>query len=61
MLSRARLSKMGTVTLPAWYYCLEMAGGDPLKAAQIEEEITEEWWERYFKWRDLKHHLETRK
>jgi len=32
--------------VPVWVVLLDMANGDPLRAAQIEDELTQEWWER---------------
>lgn len=33
--------------VPMWVAVLEAAGGDPLRAMEIEERISEEWWERW--------------
>ena len=30
-----------------WGLLLEAAGYDPLRAMEIEENITQEWWERW--------------
>jgi hypothetical protein len=32
--------------VPLWFLLLDVADGDPIKAAAIEENIDQEWWER---------------
>jgi hypothetical protein len=32
--------------VPLWFLLLDITEGDPLKAAEIEENIDQEWWER---------------
>jgi hypothetical protein len=38
--------------MPEWAACLEMAGGNPLTAKQIYEELDAEWWYRWHTWRN---------
>ena len=33
--------------VPSWVVILEAAGGDPLRAQEIENEVTQRWWERW--------------
>jgi hypothetical protein len=33
--------------VPYWVQILSAAGGDPLRAQEIEEQVTLYWWERY--------------
>jgi len=37
--------------LPLWVLCLEAAGGDPLRAQEIEERVSERWWARLMVYR----------
>lgn len=37
---------------PLWASILLAANGDPLRAQEIEERVTEEWWERWKVWTD---------
>lgn len=32
--------------VPTWVLVLEAAGMDPLRAAEIEEDVTQKWWQR---------------
>ena len=43
-----------SIAVPSWVAILEAAEGDPLRAMEIEEEISQEWWERYALWNKLK-------
>ena len=36
---------------PIWAIILDAAGGDPLRAQKIEENITGYWWSRYLAYR----------
>ena len=38
--------------MPYWYLILEAANGDPLRAQEIEVNISQEWWERWMANRD---------
>jgi len=40
--------------IPIWVTILEAAGEDPLRAQQIEMDISQEWWERYLLYRKEK-------
>lgn len=33
--------------MPQWFIVLEAAGWDPLRAQDMEERLTQAWWERY--------------
>lgn len=37
--------------LPLWVLTLEAAGGDPLRAMEIEEQVNEVWWTRLMVYR----------
>lgn len=37
-----------------WVLVLEAAGGNPLIAQQMENELTEEWWDRWIIDRDTR-------
>ena len=37
--------------LPLWVLSLEAAGGDPLRAQEIEELVSEKWWARMMVYR----------
>jgi len=41
-----------------WLVLLEMANGDPLRAMEIEEKITERWWLYWEAWREYKNRKE---
>jgi len=34
-----------------WVLILEAANGDPLRASELERELTQGWWERYLVYR----------
>ena len=33
-----------------WVLIMDAAQGDPLKAQQMEENLSETWWERWLEW-----------
>lgn len=35
------------MAVPTWVILLEAANGDPLRAQEIEENLTAYWWSRY--------------
>jgi len=35
---------------PLWALLLEAADGDPLRAMEIEENVSAEWWYRWLTW-----------
>ena len=43
-----------SVAVPSWVAIMEAADGDPLRAQQLEDEISQSWWERYMLWAKLK-------
>ena len=43
-----------SMPVPPWVAILEAAGGDPLRAQEIEDEISQDWWERWSLWNKLK-------
>jgi hypothetical protein len=40
--------------VPLWVIILNAAGGDPLRAMEIEERISQEWWERMGEYNSIK-------
>ena len=40
--------------MPTWILLLEAAGYDPLRAMEIEDKISQEWWERWMLDRDMR-------
>lgn len=40
--------------IPLWVLILEAAGGDPLRAAELEDSVSQTWWERYMLYRQEK-------
>lgn len=46
---------------PVWAVILSMAQGDPLRAQEIEEGLTEEWWFRWLAWNSEMNRAEERK
>lgn len=42
----------GRARVPLWLMTLEAAGYDPLRAMEIEERVSQEWWDRYLLDRD---------
>lgn len=36
--------------MPLWVQILYAAGGDPLRAQQIEAELSEEWWDHFIEY-----------
>ena len=43
-----------SVPVPSWVVILEAAGGDPLRAQEIENEVNQLWYERWSLWNKLK-------
>jgi len=43
--------------VPEWVVALEMANGDPLRAAEIFERIDETWYMRWMAWREEKNRV----
>jgi hypothetical protein len=56
--SRGDLSRLkiflrgGLIDVPIWALILEAAQGDPLRASEIEANLTQEWWEYWRVWRN---------
>lgn len=47
--------------LPLQFALLELTQGDPLKAQQIESEVTEEWWTYHQSWIEERNRYAARK
>jgi len=38
--------------VPTWLMILEAADHDPLRAQEIEDQVTARWWHRWLAWRE---------
>ena len=39
--------RIAETNVPDWVLVLEAAGHDPLRAMEIEEKLSREWWDRW--------------